>query len=69
MCLICVEFNKKKMTKQELKNALPEMIMFAKTSEEKRHYEELEELQNLDDEDALAEFTKNNIHNYVKKIN
>ena len=67
MCLICVEFNKKKMTREELKKALPEMIMFAKNEDEKKHYEELKKLGELSDESLLEEFTKTNLNLYVKK--
>jgi hypothetical protein len=41
MCLICVEYYFKRMTKDEVKNALPEMIMFAKTEEERIHFKKL----------------------------
>lgn len=67
MCLICIEFNKKKMTKEELKKALPEMIMFAKTPEEQKHFEQLKELGDQGNDDALDAFTKDNTKNYVKK--
>lgn len=67
MCLICVEFNKKRMTGSELRKALPEMIMFAKNQEEKQHLQELESLSEGFDEEALAEFTKNYVTEYAKK--
>lgn len=41
MCLICVEYQKKRMTKEEIKRALPEMIMFSKTEKDKEHFEKL----------------------------
>ena len=41
MCLICIEYQKKKMTREEVKKALPEMIMFSKTDKDKKHYEKL----------------------------
>lgn len=47
MCLICVEYNKKRMTREELKKALPEMVMFAKNEEERAHYKKLQSLNDL----------------------
>ena len=44
MCLICVEYNKKKMTRAEMLKALPEMIMFAKNDLERDHFEKLKRL-------------------------
>lgn len=44
MCLICVEYNKKRMTRDEMKKALPEMVMFAKNEEERSHYKKLQSL-------------------------
>lgn len=41
MCLICIEYQKKKMTREEVKKALPEMIMFSKTDKDRKHYEKL----------------------------
>jgi arsenate reductase-like glutaredoxin family protein len=63
MCLICIEYHKKRMTREELKRALPEMITFAKKdSNEKKHYEKLSELS--DDEAELelevASYIKSN---------
>lgn len=55
------------MTRQELKNALPEMIMFAKSEDEKKHYEMLKKLGTSEEDSLLEEFTKNNISNYVIK--
>lgn len=48
MCLMCVEYNKKRMTRQEMLRALPEMIMFAKNEEERAHYERLKKLEGTD---------------------
>lgn len=48
MCLMCVEYNKKRMTRQEMLRALPEMIMFAKTDEERAHFERLKKLEGTD---------------------
>lgn len=44
MCLICVEYYYKRMTKDEMKKALPEMVMFAKNEEERNHYKKLQTL-------------------------
>ncbi len=55
MCLICVEYNKNRMTTQELKKALPEMIMFANTEEERAHYKKL---QVLEGDELLEEVQK-----------
>lgn len=48
MCLMCVEYNKKRMTRQEMLRALPEMIMFAKNDEERAHFERLKKLEGTD---------------------
>jgi hypothetical protein len=52
MCLICVEYNKKKMTREEMLRALPEMIMFANNDKDREHFERLKKLDgnDLDDE-------------------
>jgi len=55
MCLICVEYYYQRMTKAELKNALPEMVMFAKTEEERNHYKKL---QSFDSDEDLEELVK-----------
>ncbi len=49
MCLICVEYYFQRMTKDEVKKALPEMVMFAKNEEERSHFKKLQELESLDD--------------------
>ena len=51
MCLICVEYYYNRMTRNELKKALPEMIMFAKNEEERIHYKILQGLENDDELD------------------
>ena len=56
MCLICVEFIKKRMTREEMRKALPEMVMFAKTEEEKNHFKKLQVLGDSLDEKSLEEF-------------
>lgn len=67
MCLICVEYNKKRMTKEELKNALPEMVMFAKTDEERNHFKKLQLIGESADELSLEDFTSNFVNKYGKK--
>nr|BDT28818.1 hypothetical protein BHI3_22840 [Bacteriovorax sp. HI3] len=68
MCLICVEFNKKRMTREEVKKALPEMVMFAKTEEDRNHYKKLQSLGDSSDENALSDFIDDHISKYGKKI-
>lgn len=58
MCLICVEYQKNKMTREEVKKALPEMIMFSKTDKDKKHYEKLSA---VSDEEFELE-----VENYMK---
>ena len=41
MCLICVEFGKKKMTKEELKAGLKELSLTTNNNSERLHYNEL----------------------------
>jgi hypothetical protein len=48
----------KRMTKDEMKKALPEMVMFAKNEEERNHYKKL---QSMDDTSELEEEVKNHI--------
>lgn len=57
MCLICIEYNKKKMTREELKKALPEMVMFAKTENEKNHFKKLLAKSDSANEFEIEEFT------------
>ena len=68
MCLICVEFNKKRMTRAEVKKALPEMVMFAKTEEEKNHLITLQTLGDSSDEQELQKFTETFVSQDEKKI-
>lgn len=49
MCLICVEYYHQRMTKDEMRKALPEMVMFAKTEEERNHYKKLQSLNSPED--------------------
>lgn len=67
MCLICVEYNKKRMTRDEIRKALPEMVMFAKTEEERNHFKKLQVLGDALDEKALEEFTNEITANFGKK--
>jgi hypothetical protein len=68
MCLICVEYNKKRMTRAEVKNALPEMVMFAKTEEERIHFKKLQTLGESLDEKVLQDFIDEHVSKYGKKI-
>ena len=69
MCLICVEYNKKRMTRDEVRKALPEMVIFAKTEEDRNHFKKLQSLgDSLDDEKALQDFVDNHVSKYGKKI-
>ena len=68
MCLICVEFNKKKMTKDEVKKALPEMVMFAKTEEDRNHFKKLKVLGDLSDDKELEDFVSDYVAKNGKKI-
>jgi len=49
------------MTLAELKKALPEMIMFAKSEEERNHFKKL---QSLDITEELDEETKKHVANF-----
>ena len=69
MCLICVEFNKKRMTRAEVKKALPEMVMFAKTEEERNHLKKLQILGDSLDENELQKFIETYVSQNMKKIN
>jgi hypothetical protein len=73
MCLICVEFNKKRMTRSEVKKALPEMVMFAKTEEERNHFKKLQSLGDSANEQDLEDFANQHldtsvVNKYGKKI-
>jgi hypothetical protein len=55
------------MTKDELKKALPEMVMFAKNEEEKNHFKKL---QSLETPEELDEMVKKHVsNNEVKNDN
>ena len=68
MCLICVEYNKKRMTREEIRKALPEMVMFAKTEEDKNHFKKLQVLGESADETSLEEFANDYTSKLGKKI-
>lgn len=73
MCLICVEFNKKRMTRSEVKKALPEMVMFAKTEEERNHFKKLQSLGDSANDQDLEDFANQHldtsvVSKYGKKI-
>ena len=69
MCLICVEYNKKRMTRNEVKKALPEMVMFAKTEEERNHFKKLQSLGDNIEEVEFEKFTDEHSRSYGKKTN
>lgn len=60
MCLICVEYYYKRMTTDELKKALPEMVMFAKNEEERNHFKKLQTLSSPEEieEEVKQHFSK-----------
>ncbi|MGZ3788758.1 MAG: hypothetical protein ACXVLQ_09560 [Bacteriovorax sp.] len=64
MCLICVEYYYKRITKEELKKALPEMVMFAKNEEERKHYKKLQGLESSDD---LEQEVKQHVSQFENK--
>lgn len=68
MCLICVEYNKKRMTRDEVRKALPEMVMFAKNEEDRNHFKKLQSLGESTDEQELQTFVDSHISQYGKKI-
>ncbi len=67
MCLICVEFNLKRMTRDEVRKALPEMVMFAKTEEDRNHFKKLQSLGESNDDKELQIFIDNHVAKYGKK--
>lgn len=68
MCLICVEYNMKRMTRDEVRKALPEMVMFAKTEEDRNHFKKLQSLGESNDDKELQDFIANHVAKYGKKI-
>ena len=59
------------MTREEIKKALPEMVMFAKTEEDKNHYKKLQILGESSNEKELEDFVlgfKEFDKKYGKKI-
>lgn len=67
MCLICVEYNKQRMTRAEVKKALPEMVMFAKTEEERNHFKKLQSLGEALDDQEFQKFTDEHSRLHGKK--
>ena len=67
MCLICVEVNKQRMTRAEVKKALPEMVMFAKTEEERNHFKKLQSLGEAVDDQEFQKFTDEHSRLHEKK--
>lgn len=55
MCMICVEFFHQRMTREELKKAIPEMVRFAKNEEERAHFKKLEHSQSNDELSAVVD--------------
>lgn len=68
MCLICVEYYYQRMTKDELKNALPEMVIFAKTEEERNHFKKLQSLETPEEleEEVSQHVSKHEVKNDYK---
>ena len=68
MCLICVEFYQQRMTKDELKKALPEMVFFAKTEEETNHFKKLQSLESAEElEEEAKLYVSKNVTKYAGK--
>jgi hypothetical protein len=59
-----VEYNKKKMTREEMLNALPEMIIYAKNPADREHFERLKK---LNGEDLELEI-QSHLNEFKKKI-
>lgn len=55
------------MTKEELKNALPEMVLFAKTEEERTHFKTLQAIESSEELDEIVK--KHALINEVKDEN
>ena len=49
MCLICVEYYYQRMTRDEVNKALFEMVLFAKTDEERNHFKKLQNMDSAED--------------------
>ena len=61
------------MTRSEVKKALPEMVMFAKTEEERNHFKKLQSLGDSANEQDLEDFANQHldtsvVSKYGKKI-
>lgn len=55
------------MTREEIKKALPEMVMFAKTPEDKEHFKKLQSLGESSKESELEDFVSDFAKKYGKK--
>ena len=56
------------MTREELNKALPEMVMFAKSEEERTHFKKLQSLGEYANDEELNDFVDDHIAKYGKKI-
>lgn len=56
------------MTRDEVRKALPEMVLFAKTEDERVHFKKLQTLGESSNEKILQEFIDDHISKYGKKI-
>jgi hypothetical protein len=56
------------MTREEMKKALPEMVMFAKTEDDKNHFKKLQSLGEDKDEKILQDFISEHVSKYGNKI-
>lgn len=56
MCLMCIEIAKGRMTLDEAKRALPEMIETTQSEKERQHYQEMSEAS----EEELSEIAQKN---------
>ncbi len=55
------------MTKEEVKKALPEMVMFAKSEEERNHFKKLQTIGESSDDLSLEDFTADYVSKSGKK--
>lgn len=57
MCLVCIELKSEKLTLQEAKKNLGEMIQFPKSEEDKKHY--LAKLEEINEQERVNNFWNN----------
>ncbi len=55
------------MTREELNKALPEMVMFAKSEDERNHFKKLQSLSETANDQDLQDFVDDHIAKYGKK--